>query len=396
MPEREVNQHDSIIERYYPDFIRLGLFEGIGTIGGNSDYGIGTGLFGVFPEFNKISETNRGSSGYLFTGGIYRIGISEYRLRWFRDSKNWTIGTNLVEFILPDSRGENALISILPLYLRKRYYLREEIPYISITPALGIGYYPSFYTNLSGSIEVGSLGGLNIRAYLGIAAGYNSPSTPQVKNNDFLKKNEGSTSIFPYFGLGVSVLDFHNLVKETETEWKDHEHSAWDIGLIQFMMLNSTSEKSIYSDNELFTGFQLKIANSFLSVPYSDNKLFVGTSLINLMVLGQSDFALAVLPIRAGYWIVLAEDELSLEPFAELGYYPSTLYNLGAKINLVLNESFNFGIVAGYASGENTLNIPSDFNSSYGISKSFSQFYIGINFGILDRIFYPHQLRYNK
>ena len=394
MPERELVQHDSIVERFYPDFIRLGLFESIGTIGGSSDYGIGTGILGVFPDFEKLSETFRGRSDAVFSGGIYRFGIFEYRLRWFRDAKNWTIGTHAVEFLLPDSRGENALISMFPLYIRKRYYLREEIPYIALTPSVGFGYFPSFYTNISGSIEIGSLGGLNLRAYLGLAAGYNPTYSPQIKNNDYQNKNEGLTSIFPYFGFGVSVLDFHNLVRETEKEWKDYEHSSWDVGLIQFMMLKSDASESVMDDNKLFSGFQLKIANSFLAIPYKNNRFFIGTSLLNLMVLGKESWGMGILPLRGGYWFVLVDDELSAEPFFEFSYYPSTIINLGAKINFVVSESINIGFVAGYVSGSTSVNLPRDFN--FGVSKDFSNLYIGLNFGIIDRIFYPHQLRYNK
>jgi hypothetical protein len=396
LPEREIIQRDSIVERFYPDFIRFGLFESIGTMGGDGDYGIGTGLFGVFPDFEKLSDKYRGEKDYLFTGGIYRIGIIEHRLRWFRDSKNWTIGTHGIEFILPDSRGENSLISILPLYLRKRYYLREEIPYIAITPSLGIGYYPSMYANVSGSIEIGSIGGLNLRSYLGLAMGYNPSYAPQIKNNDYLNKDEGNSTVFPYFGIGISVLDFHNLVKETEIEWQYHEHSSWDIGLVQFAMMRSNANESIYGENQMFSGFQLKLANSFLAIPFKNNRFFVGTSLLNLMVLGKESWGMGILPFRAGYWFVVAEDELSAEPFFELSYFPSSMINIGAKVNLVISESINIGLIAGYVSGSTSINLPTDFGNDFGISKNFSNLYLGLNFGILDRIFYPHQLRYYK
>src|SRR5512133_2997698 len=58
--DRELIQRDSIVERNYPDFIRLGLFESIGTIGMNADSGLGTGMFGLFPNFNNVSSTYRG------------------------------------------------------------------------------------------------------------------------------------------------------------------------------------------------------------------------------------------------------------------------------------------------------------------------------------------------
>lgn len=393
---REINQRDSIVDRFYPDFIRFGFFESIGIIGGKSENAIGTGLFGIYPDFFKISEEYRGEDGAIFSGGIYRIGIIEKRLRWFRDSKNWTIGTSLVEFIIPDSRGENMLVSFLPIYLRKRYYLREEIPYIALTPSVGFGYFPSFYTNLSGSIEVGSIGGLNLRAYIGLAAGYNPASSPQVKNNEYVKTDEGVSTIFPYFGLGISVLDFHNLVRETEAEWKYYEHSSWDVGLAQFTLLNSNAEESIFDGNQLYTGFQFKLANAYLAIPHKNNKFTLGTSLLNIMVLGKESWGIGVLPIKAGYWFVVADDELSFEPFIEYNYYPSSMFNLGGRLNLVLSESINLGLSAGYVSGSNSANLPKEFNNNYGITKNFSNLYFGISVGLLDRIFYPHQLRYYK
>lgn len=396
MPERILNQKDSVVERYYPDFIRFGLFESVGTIGGNTDHSIGTGLFGIFPEFDKLSDSYRGENNYIFTGGIYRIGIIEHRLRWFRDSKNWTIGTHGAEFILPDAQGEKMLMSILPLYIRKRYYISEEIPYLAFTPSVGIGYFPSFYTNISGSLEFGSLGGLNLRAYLGLAIGYNPSYSPQIKNNDFQNNADGNSSVVPYFGLGISFLDFHNLVRETETEWKDHEHSAWNIGLVQFMMLSSDAKESALSKDNLFSGFQLKIANAYLALPFGTNSFYLGTSLLNFMALGQSSWGLGILPIKGGYWHILQEDELSAEPFFEFSYYPSTIINVGLKVNLVISESINIGIVGGYVNGSTTLKPPQDISNNYGISQDFANFYLGINFGIVDRIFYPQQLRYNK
>jgi hypothetical protein len=395
VPEREIIQRDSIVERYYPDFIRFGFFESVGIIGGNSDNSIGTGLFGIFPEFDKLSDSYRGGD-HLFTGGIYRLGILEHRLRWFRDSKNWTIGTHGLEFLIPDSRGERMLFSVLPVYLRKRYYLREDIPYLSVTPSLGIGLYPSLYLNLSGSLELGSIGGLNLRAYIGVAAGYNSPGTPQVKNNDYMNESSGQSSIFPYFGLGISFLDFHNLVRETEKEWKYYEHSAWNIGLLQFAIINGSSEESIYSGNSLFTGFQLKLANASLAILHRNNHFFLGTSLMNLIVAGQNSWGMGILPIRGGYWFIVAEDELSAEPFLEASYYPSAFVNIGTKVNLAISESINIGLIIGYINGSTSFKLPVDFNNNFGINKDLSSLYMGINFGLLDRIFFREELRYYK
>lgn len=392
LSERNTIQRDSIIIRYYPDFIRMGVFESIGTIGGNSNYGIGTGLFGIFIN-NDVSSSYRGSSGHLFNGGIYRLGIGEWRLRWFRDANNWTIGTSIFEAILPDARSEKYLLSAFPLYIRKRYYLREEIPYIAITPAFGFGWFPSQYINLSGSIDVGSIGGLNIRAYIGYALGYNGSSAPQINNNDYT--NNEQTVSFPYLGLGVSVLDFLNRVPETYIEWKDHEHSSWQIGWFGASLLTSNAEYSFLSDSSktFFKGFDFEIARTNVVLPLLNNSFYAGTSLMKIIVLGDKNWTTSVLPIRIGYWTTLLQDELSATPFLELGYYPNYYFNLGGELNLRISELVNVGLKGGFISGE-----ADKFELFQTGSQTFtySKFYFGLNFRVLDRIFFPQELRYNR
>lgn len=398
--QRNLIQHDSIVERYYPAFIRLGLFESVGIFGGDSDYSIGTGILGVFPDFGKLDVNYRGESGRLVPGGIYRLGIVEKRLRWFRDSPNWTIGTNAFEIIMPDARLEKSLLSIAPLYLRKRWYLSEKIPYLSLAASLGLGYFPSQYINLSGSIELGSIGGLNLRAYIGAATGFNMENSALIENSDYA--NSAVSTTIPYAGLGVSVLDFHNLVPETEREWKDHEHSSWEVGLVQLGMLTSTSETSAFVDDSkpeeipFFKGWFLRVANSKIALPIFDHKLYAGTSLVNLFVLGKNEWGFSVLPIRLGYWQTLIEDELTVEPFLELSYYPTYYFQLGSRVNLRISEMFNLSLEGGYINGGNTNETDLFMQNSYGLNSKYSKFYFGLVFNIADRIFYPQHLRYNK
>ena len=298
---------------------------------------------------------------------------------------------------MPDSRTEYALASIAPLYLRKRFYLREEIPYIAITGHMGLGWYPSQYLNIAASIDIGSIGGLNVRAYLGLAAGINSKSSPQVAmspEND----STGVTSIFPYAGIGISVLDFLNRVPELYTEWKDHEHSSWDIGLIQLLLINSGAS-SIYktdSSTALLTGYILRIANASVALPLLDYKLYAGTSLINFMVLGNNEWGMSILPLRLGFWQTVIMDELSVEPFIEYNYYPSEFIHLGGRLNFRVTEGINLGIAAGYASGTTVGRFGSDMMRQLGKPMNFSRPYIGLSVGIFDRIFFPEHLRYFK
>jgi hypothetical protein len=121
--ERNMLKQDSIVERRYPDFIRLGAFESIGFfIGGDKQHSAGYGLFGIFPNYEDISVSNRGKPDYTIKGGLYRFGIAEWRLRWFRDAPDWTVGTSMIEIIAPEARIEKTLSSVFPLYLRKRFF----------------------------------------------------------------------------------------------------------------------------------------------------------------------------------------------------------------------------------------------------------------------------------
>ncbi len=397
--ERETISRDSIIEREYPDFIRLGLFESVGIIGGNSDYAINTGMFGLFPDIGKVDAGFRGENATSFTGGIYRLGIMEYRLRWFRDSKNWTIGTSLFETLIPEARAENILMSALPIYVRKRYYLSEEIPYIALTPSLGVGLFPSQYLNLSGAFEVGSLGGLNLRFYAGYAIGFNGLTTPQIKNNDYV--NEAQSVSFPYMGFGISFLDFHNLVPETYKEWKDHEHSSFDVGLASVMYLSSSSDASFFSNgddkqNSFVSGMILKMLNSDILIPVLDKKLYAGASLFMFSALGYNEWGLGILPLRLGYWHQLLLDELSISPFVEFSFYPSNIFNIAVKSNLKISNMLNIYLQAGYITVEPIGGISNDIADSFGPMINFSRFYIGFGLSLFDRIFFPEQLRYFK
>ncbi len=402
--QRYLLQRDSIVTRSYPDFVRLGLFESIGIIGGDPDYSIGTGLFGVFADQKNLVETFRGEKGNIFSGGIYRIGIGEWRLRWFRDAADWTLGYHLFEAIVPDARGEKSLTSMLTPYIRKRFYLRRKIPYIAITPAIGFGWWPSQYINTSVSLDVGSIGGLNMRAYLGLATGINLAGSPVIENNEYASSS--LTSTIPYAGLGISVLDFLNLVPETLKEWKDYDHSSWNVGLIEIALLSSGSDISIFADldsdgrpmsSPFLTGWMLRLANAYVALPILDNRLYAGTSLINMMVFGQSEWGFGILPIRLGYWLTILPDELTADPFVEYNYYPSAFFQVGSRINFRINQMLNINFLFGLASGNTTREVFNILeNSSTGTPGRISTIYFGLGFSLSDRIFFPDELRYNK
>lgn len=401
--ERTFAQYDSVVTREYPNFIRLGLFESVGLIGGSTEYALNTGIFGVYPDLELLDETSRGDdNGGIFAGGMYRFGIYEDRLRWFRDAPNWTWGFHIYEAIIPDARIENALISWFTPYIRKRFYFSDDIPYLSATIAAGIGFTPSQYLNLSGSLDLGSVGGLNIRAYAGFAFGYNSASSSLISNNDYAE--EAQTNAIPYAGIGVSVLDFVNIVPELYTEWKDHEHSSWQVGLAKFAFINTNTESSALFDQDpgedapIVNGLIFKLANASVIIPvFEDKGLYGGTSLLSIHLLGENGNAMGILPLRVGYWKQLLKDELSVDPFIEYGYYPSSYFNLGANLSLKVNNSFNVGLIAGYISG-NTVGgaFDGDVVDFLGDAAEIDAFYLGIQLNILDQIFLPEEIRYNR
>jgi len=444
--ERVMVQIDSTVKREYPDWIRYGLFESIGIIGGDSDFSLGNGMFGIHPNlFSLLDQTNRGSSGNIFSGGIYRFGILEDRLRWFQDAENWTLGFNALEIIAPSAKFENTLIGFATPYVRKRWYFRDKIPYMSVTASLGLSPWGFISSNFSGylnasvSFDIGSIGGLNFRTYLGYIYGQNPKNTIQIKQNEFINqevKDNGSNLSLPYFGLGISFADFVNIVPELYTEYKDMDQSAWNIGLLQFSILYTSADNSFFDAVNLFNlrnkmtiavndgdiseietiqqniddinnklsivkGMYFRLLPVSLALPiFEDYKFYAGTSLITGMLLGSTEAGFGFLPIRAGWWHTLLKDELTLEPFMEYLYYPSSVFNMGARINLRMFEEYNFGLMAGYTIGDmfssTDIKMPGLDLGIFEDFGKFSVFYIGLSIGIKDRIFFPQDLRYNN
>jgi len=390
-------QKDSVVEREYPDFIRLGIFEAVGTIGSGKDNSAGMGLFGIFPDFENMKTTYRGSTDKKFQGGIYRVGIGEWRLRWFRDAANWTIGTNLIELFMPDARVERNLSSYFPLQIRKRFYLSESVPYVCFTTAFGVGYYPSQYVNLSGSLDFGSIGGLNLRAYLGCAVGVNAKSSYWVRISE--NNQDGQTVVYPYLGLGISFLDFHNLVPETMKEWSEHKHSSWNIGLVQAGIIAAGIDSSALNEkskSNFLSGVLIRLANASVALPILNNQFYLGTSLANLVILGRNAWGIGILPFRLGYWQTILSDELSTEPFIEFNYYPSQFFHIGNRFNLRISNFLNLGLIVGYAAGSSVNAFGNDITSQFGLTSKFARPYIGFSLGFGDRIFFPEELYYNK
>jgi hypothetical protein len=404
---RSIYQIDSIVERFYPDFIRLGAYETVGLIGGDTDFSLNSGPFGAHVPITDL-DTYRGNptGNSIFAGTLQRFGIMEYRLRWFKDAPNWTIGTHLFEAIFPTIRVEEGVTSILPVYLRKRFYFREKVPFVSATLSAGFGWFPSQYANISASADLGSVGGTNLRFYVGAVAGNNIDSAPNIDGNEFT--NDGGSVFFPYAGLGLSLLDFVNTPEETYTEWKDHPHSAWNLGLAEVGFLSSNSEPLIQAPNNpdafqpdegngsFINGGFFKLLNADLAIPVLDNGFYAGTSLLSIYVMSLKEMSLGILPLRIGYNKQILADELFLSPFLEWSYYPSNSLNLGARINLQMFDYTSLSLIGGYIIGNTEDLVGNDFFDDIDVPFEFNTLYLGLSLNLYTQHQLPEILRYNK
>jgi hypothetical protein len=392
--------YDSTYDRKYPNFMRMGGLELAGFVLTSSRNGVGPGLLGAYGVADSSTIKGVGSVinprsttiNSFFKGNLFRLLPYEARLRWFDDAADWTYGTSLFEMI---NRNEDEGFTSYPfmnIYIRKRFYLRERIPYIFISPFFGVGAIPSAYTNFGAELTLGSYGGFNLRGYLGMAAGFNWNFGG--KKAAIAAHMPTKAFGFPYFGLGVSTLDFVNRPEETEREWKDYVHSSIEVSILELQLLHAFADYTNAFDTVLaalpFTGGTVRIGTAHYPVALLDSNFFVGTTLIQYMALGFEQASFSVLPLRAGYRTHLIAEDLSFEPFLELNYYPSQYVNVGARLRLNTFKDMNFGFVVGYANGSSGAFLPNSFvQEGSPIGSSFSSVYAGITLGLGSRIYTP-------
>ncbi len=400
---RNTLSHDSTHDRPYPNFLRAGGLETAGLLGSSSSNGLGPGLFGVFALANSTqflltssgapvtgtlyrpTDSQNSNGNQLFKGELIRFMPYEYRLRWFNDAPNWTLGWSAIELLAKDENRNNWLSSYAAnIYLRRRIILSDQIPYLIFSPFLGASVFPSGYLNLGGELQFGSLAGMNLRAYAGFAGGFNSWSSPTT------------TVAFPYLGLGVSVLDFTNLAEETEHEWKYYTHTGIDVNIFEItMMATSTKYTSIWQDSTLpLNASQIRLATVEIPLPFGNYHFWAGTSLINWFGMGFGNQAVGIFPLRMGYRYYLGGEDLMLEPFIEYNYYPSNVFNIGAQLKLDTWTHENIGITLGYAAGTPGAFSPQLINTA-GLSQSqnFSTAYLGISLFLGDWDQTPESIR---
>jgi hypothetical protein len=392
---RDILQHDSTYDRKYPNFLRAGGLEFAGFITTSSKPGLGYGLFGLYSMFDmdrfgnsdvNIFDPNSGPPtrpNSLFKGELIRILPMEWRLRWFQDAPGWSIGWSAFEYLASDEHPDNALRSWgANVYLRRRIFLRDRIPYLLFSPFVGIGGLPSAYGNIGAELTAGSIGGLSLRAYLGLAGGLSSISPPKP-------------TIFPYFGLGIGVMNFINRPEETDREWKEYVHSAINVNIFDFTIFKSRSSYiTVFSDSATpFNGIQARLGNVEIPLPIANHHFWAGTSLFNLIMPGFNYPGFGVLPLRVGYRQYVMAEDLMIEPFFEYAYYPSSFYNAGVRIKLDTKTTQNFGISAGYTSGSPGHFAPTAFNTA-GASDvlDWSTAYLGVSVYLGDWNHTPEQV----
>jgi hypothetical protein len=394
---RSYVQKDSVVTRYYPAFLRAGIFEAASFLtAGGSSKGSGNGLFGVY----DLLTGKRTSGTKTFGANMYRLLFYEWRLRWFQDSPNWTIGlVGWEQFIRQKDSSVSlgpgeSLTGVMAGYVRKRFFLREEVPYVMVVPFVGLGLLPSQYINLGATIDVGSYGGFNVRGYAGVVAG--SSSLSRTSEND---TRDYSVS-FPYFGIGISSLDFVNKTEELFIEWKDHKHSALEVSALNIDLVRSLSSDTRFAGSDslsnssgAFSGFLLRAGTATYPLPIGERRWFVGTSLVNLMLLSGTEIGYGFLPIRTGYRFNLLYDELNLEPFLEFNYYPSTIFHAGLRLSVPLPvwDGLMVNVLAGYAAGSLNLDLPAGLEE-FATFNDWSTGYIGIGVGIFDYFHTPEQV----
>jgi hypothetical protein len=409
--QRESLSYDSTYTREYPAFLRYGGIEFGGLITSSTNLGLGSGIFGIYTILdsnrikNKITDSLQSlpdsiqsrlgikRNSTFFKGRLFRLLPVEYQLHWFNESPDWTIGLNGYESIAQDDDASNTLWSVgANIYIRKRYWFRDRAPYLFASPFFGISLLPSAYVNLGSELTFGSFGGFNIRAYAGIATGFTWKFATSPVGSD-------SKSITtPYFGLGISALDFINKVSETHHEWKDYLHSAVEVSVADLELLSATGGFPNLFDTSLaklpFTGISLQLGTAHFPLDIFDGKFWAGTSLIKFFALGYYQAMLSVLPLRFGYRQYLIAEDLTLEPYVEANYYPSSFLNMAVRLRLNTFRDMTVGLSGGFVSGSTGAFYPRILIPQGSKTKSsFNSLYFGISIGLKDRLNTPELVR---
>lgn len=378
--DKKVVEYDSICVHNWPNFSRYGAFEISGLIAGGRDAGlhrVGNGLLGAYNTFGLRATRDDA----LFNGYLARIGIWEHRFPAL--GKDWSIGTAFFEAILNGTKDGQQLTSLFPLYLRKRIYLSEGQPNVDVQPFIGISLLGPFrYANGGAALHVGSYGGANLFVQAGLAVG--GRANPDASEIDAIR-------VIPYAGLGLSMFDFWNTERDMDTEWRYHSAPARRSGLLNVTLIRTTEGSAdgiIFgegSSNESeafrqFNGFIAELGIISFPADFILENLTIGTSLANVLWLGNIEGGAGILPLRATYQAWLTR-KLLFEPFAEVIYYPSQIFHAGLRFNAGDFGGMNLGLQAGFTLG-NSGSLTSNIFRNW--TQDATGAYFGLSFGLFD------------
>ena len=397
----KLEQRDSTTERTYPNFIRFGVFETAGLIGtAPLSRGVGGGIFGIYNDPNESLGSQIRPKDALFTGSFQRYLTLEMPLYWFDSEPTWSIGTSFLEVIQLEASNDRTVAGLFPLYLRKRWYLYDGVPSVCLTGAAGfaVQYFPIYastsdgefssqYLHLSGSLDVGSVGGLNFRSTVGLL---------------IARSIRQQSLVQPYIGMNISVLDFLNHPRELRRQWHEQKSSAWNIAaarLTWFILLSGATANA----GQASIGFQIQLAPTTIALPLLNNRLCAGLDLFNFVfafreqqpVQDRVGFGYGVLPVRVGYWLPFGDSPIALESFVMYSYFPHTIWQLATTLHIGVFERLPLGVTIGYIKSNGLdVNRGTIFDIVDGDILDFSVAYLGISVSPLEVLFRPSQLLY--
>lgn len=372
----------STVERKYPNFIRMGLFEGTGLLGSRIDgRNIGLGIFGAHPTMSVLDSNQRlGSPGGALVGSLWRLGIVEWPVNWFDAARGWSCGITLAEVFYADYDNEARGFGVITL--RKRWFLNESIPWTDFMAGVSMSVVPYAMLHPHVSLGIGSIGGLNLRVNAGFPISRVNSEMPTI-------------TAFPYLGLAAGVFDFLNRPDELEQEWKDHSHSSWLASLFDLSYVLPVSGSNDIQSMDKQRGFNIRIATADVAFPLLDFHVTLGTSLVNILAFSEQRIGMGILPIRVGVVWDLFGTGVLFQPFGEYSYLPSTILNTGVNVFFDWSAVSPIVVTAGYAE---CTTVDDTYTGSplFVDTRAYSGPYISVGIRLFSRTFTRDMLRYGE
>jgi hypothetical protein len=338
-------QRDSIVKRHYPDFIRAGLFESYGGFSSLSGKG----------EQKYFGMLNQYKNKRLFGFGHTRLGFLEKELLWDDDIKGFSYGVTFFEKYYLNQ--ERSIDGIFTLMLKKQHSLFDDYEMLRLSTVLEFSFVYDEYLNIFEVLEIGSMGGLNLKAKAGCL---------------YSTKNE--KGFHPYFALGFSIFDFANYPYENNIEWKDMKHKG---RIISALTISTT-----------LSGVEFDILETKIPINYIDKRLLFGINTVSTKY-EDGETTYSVLPISLSFMQNLYKEKFVLMPFYQIAVMPTTMHNLGVETLFRVSEMVNLRAGIKYSYGEEYY--PYETDIEYTIKDIDAiKFYLKIGLG--SRMFFSNEM----